>query len=154
MILDPNNGQVIAMASYPDFDPSEFTKPIPSDRWASSTTRATSIPLNNRALQGEYAPGSTFKLVTALAGLRTGAITPQTTINDTGAFHVPGCTGDAVRVQELGRSRPRVGEPAAARITVSSDFYFYSLGAQFWTDSGHVRRPDPGDRAGSRVRTN
>ena len=72
VILDPNNGQVIAMASYPDYDPAEFTKPIPSDRWAQLNDPNNFFPLNNRALQGEYAPGSTFKLVTALAGLAHG----------------------------------------------------------------------------------
>jgi penicillin-binding protein 2 len=132
VILDPNNGQVIAMASYPDYDPAEFTKPIPSDRWTQLNDPSSLFPLNNRALQGEYAPGSTFKLVTALAGLRTGAITPATTMNDTGTFHVPGCTGQQCSFKNSGGAgHGRVNLPRA--LTVSSDFYFYSLGSQFWT---------------------
>jgi penicillin-binding protein 2 len=132
VILDPNNGQVIAMASYPDYDPSEFTKPIPSDRWAQLNDPANLFPLNNRALQGQYAPGSTFKLVTAVAGLRTGAITPQTTLNDTGTFHVPGCTGEQCTFKNSGGAGHGSVNLRRA-ITVSSDFYFYSLGSQFWT---------------------
>jgi penicillin-binding protein 2 len=121
------------MSSYPDYDPSEFTKPIPSARWAELNDPNNFYPLNNRALQGVYAPGSTFKLVTALAGLRTGAITPQTTLNDTGTFHVPGCVGAQCVFKNSGGSAHGSVNLRRA-ITVSSDFYFYSLGAQFWTD--------------------
>jgi penicillin-binding protein 2 len=132
VIIDPNNGQVIAMASYPDFDPAEFTRPIPSDRWAQLNDPSNYFPLNNRALQGQYAPGSTFKLVTALAGLRTGAITPATTMNDTGTFKVPGCTGEQCTFKNSGGAGHGSVNLRRA-LTVSSDFYFYSLGSQFWT---------------------
>jgi penicillin-binding protein 2 len=132
VVLDPNNGQVIAMASFPDYDPAEFTKPIPSDRWAQLNDPNNFFPLSNRAVQGQYAPGSTFKLVTALAGLRTGAITPSTTVNDTGTFHVPGCSGEQCVFKNSGGSGH--GSVSLRRaLTVSSDFYFYSLGSQFWS---------------------
>jgi penicillin-binding protein 2 len=133
VIIDPNSGGVIAMASYPDYDPSEFTKPIPSDRWAQLNDPSNLFPLNNRALQGQYAPGSTFKLVTALAGLRTGAITPATTLNDTGVFHVPGCTGEQCVFKNSGGAGHGSVNLRRA-ITVSSDYFFYSLGSKFWTD--------------------
>ncbi|HEX4818984.1 MAG TPA: penicillin-binding transpeptidase domain-containing protein, partial [Acidimicrobiales bacterium] len=135
VILDPTNGQVIAMASFPDYDPNEFTKPIPSDTWTQLNDPGSYYPLSNRALQGQYAPGSTFKLITALAGLRTGAITPETTISDGGVYVVPGCRGGGDQCSfknSGGESHGRVNLPRA--ITVSSDVYFYQLGGQFWTD--------------------
>jgi penicillin-binding protein 2 len=135
VILDPNNGQVIAMASWPDYDPAEFTRPIPTARWDTLNDPAGFFPLNNRALQGQYAPGSTFKLVTALAGLRSGAITPATTISDGGRYVVPGCKGAVEQcsfANSGGTANGRVNLPRA--LTVSSDVYFYQLGGQFWTD--------------------
>jgi penicillin-binding protein 2 len=69
--LDPNNGNVVAMASYPTYDPAEFVNGISSDRYAQlKGDDPASDPFSNRAIQGQYAPGSTFKLVTATS--RTG----------------------------------------------------------------------------------
>jgi len=135
VILDPNNAQVIAMASYPDYDPSQFVNGISSSVWDPLQDPSSYFPLNNRALQGQYAPGSTFKLVTTLAGLRTGVITPETTISDPGYYVVPGCQGAAEQCRFTnsgGTAWGRVNLPRA--LTVSSDVYFYSLGGQFWTD--------------------
>src|SRR5436190_11091488 len=136
VILDPNNGQVVAMASYPDYDPAAFVNGISSAVWDPLTKDPNNyFPLTNRALQGQYAPGSTFKLVTALAGLRAGAITPQTTISDGGVYVVPGCRGAAEQCSfknSGGTGHGRVNLPRA--LTVSSDVYFYQLGGQFWTD--------------------
>ena len=132
--VDPNNGQVIAMASYPDYDPAEFTKPIPSDRWAQLNDPNNLVfPLNNCALQGEYAPGSTFNLVTALAGLRHRC--HHAGDDDERHRHVPRprVHRRAVRVQELRRRGPRLGEPCGGRSPCPSDFDFYSLGSQFWS---------------------
>jgi penicillin-binding protein 2 len=125
----------MAMASYPDFDPAEFTRPIPTETWTALNDPSSFFPLNNRALQGQYAPGSTFKLVTALAGLRAGLITPATTISDGGVYFVPGCRGAAEQCSfknSGGTAHGRVNLPRA--LTVSSDVYFYQLGGQFWTD--------------------
>ena len=135
VILDPNNGQVVAMASFPDYDPSTFVNGISSSVWDPLQDPNNHFPLNNRALQGQYAPGSTFKLVTALAGLRTGVITPATTISDGGRYIVPGCRGAVEQcsfVNSGGTAHGRVNLPRA--LTVSSDVYFYQLGGQFWTD--------------------
>jgi penicillin-binding protein 2 len=138
VVLDPTNGQVIAMASYPDFDPAEFTQPIPTDRWAELNDPASYYPLNDRALQGEYAPGSTFKLVTSIAALRTGAITPATTINDTGVYNVPGCSG-ACSFRGSGGAHGAVN--LARALTVSSDPYFYKIGGDFWINRSQYGDP-------------
>jgi penicillin-binding protein 2 len=140
VILDPNTGEVIAMASFPDFDPADFTHPIPTDTWNKLNDPANFYPLNNRALQGQYAPGSTFKLVTAMAALRTGLITPATTIDDTGVYNVPGCTGGCSFYNSGGGAA--LGPVNLQRaITVSSDVYFYRLGGEFWINKDQYQDP-------------
>lgn len=75
VILDPRNGDVLAMASSPRFDPNRFVPAIRSEDWRALNTDPLK-PLMNRAASGGYAPGSTFKAVTALAGLSTGMAEP------------------------------------------------------------------------------
>lgn len=70
VVLDPGNGDVLAMASVPSFDPNHFIPAISAAAWGELTKDATD-PLLNRAI-GAYAPGSTFKVATSLAGLRGG----------------------------------------------------------------------------------
>lgn len=124
--LDPRDGGVLAMASYPTFDPGRFSSGITSTEYAELTDPARGLPLNNRALQGQYAPGSTFKLFTALAALRANAIDTGTPFVDTGVFTL----GDRKYRNAQGKV---YGTIAMARaITVSSDVYFYQLGNQLW----------------------
>ncbi len=78
VVIQVGTGDILASASYPSFDLSEFT-----DHYAQLLADPTR-PMFNRALQGRYAPGSTFKVVTATAGLAEGVITPATTIYDRG----------------------------------------------------------------------
>lgn len=70
VVVDPRNGEILAMASVPSFDPNVFIPSIAADDWKKLNDDETD-PLTNRAIQG-YAPGSTYKAVTALAGLRAG----------------------------------------------------------------------------------
>jgi penicillin-binding protein 2 len=70
VVLDPNNGEILAMASIPSFDPNQFVPTISKKDWEKLAKDETE-PLMNRAINA-YAPGSTFKLCTALAGLRAG----------------------------------------------------------------------------------
>jgi penicillin-binding protein 2 len=76
VILDPNNGDVLAFASEPAYDPNAFAAGIDRSAWASLVDDAQK-PLNDRAIQGRYSPGSTFKMAVALAGLEEGIITPD-----------------------------------------------------------------------------
>lgn len=124
--IDPVSGSVRAMASYPTFDPNSFADGIGVSEYARLTDPANYLPLNNRAVQGQYAPGSTFKLVTALAAVKAGVITPETVVNDTGAFTL----GNRRYQNALGASFGPVNLPRA--LSVSSDVYFYQLGARFW----------------------
>jgi penicillin-binding protein 2 len=70
VVVNPNNGEVLAMASVPNYDPNQFIPSISEPDWLRLTKDETD-PLTNRAIQG-YAPGSTYKTVTALAGMRKG----------------------------------------------------------------------------------
>jgi penicillin-binding protein 2 len=128
VVLDATNGQVVAMASYPDYYPSDFVNGISSEKWDGYNNNPD-VPLNNRALYGLYAPGSTFKLLTAFAALKSGAITGETTINDRGSYTIPNCKGQCTFYNAEHASHGLVNLPRA--ITVSSDVYFYQLGAQF-----------------------
>jgi penicillin-binding protein 2 len=133
VVTDPNTGQVIAMASYPDYDPAVFVNGISTADFQQLQDPKAHGPLNNRAIQGEYAPGSTFKLFTATAALRSGMIRPTDTIYDIGSYRVPQCTSDdaaAGCVFHSGGAHGRVDLRRA--ISVSSDVFFYDLGARFY----------------------
>ena len=132
VVLDPRDGSLLAMASVPAYNPSDFVNGIRGDVFAGLQDPASHFPLNNRAIAGLYAPGSTFKLVTALAGMKDGVITPATSYNDTGSLRV----GNRIFFNAGKRSYGRVNLTHA--ITVSSDVYFYTLGAAFWNERGQL----------------
>ncbi|MGD8717976.1 MAG: penicillin-binding protein 2 [Candidatus Zixiibacteriota bacterium] len=75
IVMDPNNGEVWALASSPPVNPNDFAGGIASDKWSAYVT-APDHPLLNRAIQCSYPPGSTFKLVTATAALEEGLVVP------------------------------------------------------------------------------
>ncbi len=120
-VLDVTTGEVVALGSAPSFDANRFTKDYTRLR------KDENAPLTNRAVQGGYPTGSTFKLVTAVAALQGGVIGPDDVLNDSGSITVGGVTfknaGDAVN------------GPLALRqaLTVSSDVFFYQLGQQLNT---------------------
>ncbi len=74
--IDVKTGAILAMTSKPSFDPAFFARGISSDEWL-ALLKNDRHPLTNKALKGQYPPGSTFKMVTALAALRSGLITPE-----------------------------------------------------------------------------
>ena len=80
--LDPRSGEVLAMVSRPAFDPNAFASHITNEYWKQLTS-GNDNPMLNRAIQAQFAPGSTFKPIMALAGLETG------TIDDHDTFHCP-----------------------------------------------------------------
>ena len=94
VVMDVNSGDVLAMASYPDFEPSSFVGGIKTDLWNYYNNKENNTPLMNRAITGVYSPGSTYKMVTATAALQTGNVTPKEKINDVGVYprgHNPAC---------------------------------------------------------------
>lgn len=85
VVMNVNSGEVLAMASYPDYNPADFVGGISTEAW-SGYTNNDAKPLVNKAIQNSYSPGSTFKMVTAIAGLESGVINLNTKINDTGIY--------------------------------------------------------------------
>ncbi|MGH9279537.1 MAG: penicillin-binding protein 2 [Acidimicrobiales bacterium] len=133
VVEDPRDGAIVAMASYPTYDPAVFVNGISTALFSALQDPANNFPLNNRAIQGEYAPGSTFKLVTALAGLGRDVIGPGTTVRDTGSVQV----GPQIFRNALSVAHGNVDLSRA--LAVSSDVYFYLLGEKLNTS----KRPYP-----------
>ena len=93
VVMKVDTGEVLAMASYPDYEPEIFVTGISKEKNEEYQNSGTA-PLVNRAISGEYAPGSTYKMITAITGLETGVITTTEKINDTGVYprgHNPVC---------------------------------------------------------------
>ena len=130
VVLDAKEGTVVALASYPTFDPGIFTDGLSQPEFDALNDPAAGIPQLNRATQGLYAPGSTWKLVTATAALRNGLITPQTTVDDRGTYQIPNCRGACTR-RNAGTTSYGVVDIRSA-LAVSSDVFFYGLGNDLW----------------------
>ncbi|EQD30341.1 Penicillin-binding protein, transpeptidase domain protein, partial [mine drainage metagenome] len=85
--LDPRNGEVLALASHPDYSPGELSQAMSTARW-NTLVRAPEHPLTNRAIQGLYPPGSVFKIVTTMAGLMEHKLDPEKSFRCGGTFRV------------------------------------------------------------------
>lgn len=138
VVLDPRNGDVLAMASYPSYDPSVWAGGISKQNFVTLNDPANGEPLLNRAIQGTSTPGSTFKLVTATAALNTGLITPDDYINDPGSFTVPGCRSGTGQCTFKDADNGGLGSiNIVTALTQSSDVFFYNLGYDFYVQSAH-----------------
>jgi len=134
MVEDPRNGAVIAMASYPTYSPNDFANGIGEEEYAELTDPESGQALLNRAISGEYPAGSTFKPVTALAALRSGFITPETSFNDEGFYFVQGCDEESCRFSSPGEV-PLGTVNLQRSLTVSSDSFYYWLGDNLWANN-------------------
>jgi penicillin-binding protein 2 len=131
VVLDPNNGQIVAMASYPAYDPAIAVDGFTDAEWARLNDPASGTPFNNWAVQGQWAPGSTYKPFVGYAALMAGVMAPDTVFSDRGGYLIPGCSGAKCYRSNAGGAA--YGSVTIDRaITVSSDAYFYNVGAQFW----------------------
>ncbi|HKZ79230.1 MAG TPA: penicillin-binding protein 2 [Pyrinomonadaceae bacterium] len=122
--LDPNNGEILALASYPTFDPNLFTDRIATTKGRAeyaALLRNPETPLYNRAIQGRYPPGSTWKIPMAVAALQQGVIT----LDDSKLF-----CGGGIRIgNKFTRCMGHHGKPDLhTAIMKSCDGYFYRLG--------------------------
>ena len=122
--LDPNNGDVIALASRPGFDPSLFARGITRSEYAELTDNIDK-PLLNRALRGTYPSGSTIKPAVALAGLTYHVLNPDKVEFCAGVFHLPGST----RLFREGKGGKHGHVALQDAIAKSCDVYFYGLAA-------------------------
>ncbi len=125
VVEDPRTGQIIALATNPTYDPGQFVGGISQSNY-NALLNNPSDPLLDRSIQGQYAPGSTFKLVTAVAGLKYGLITPSSTFDDTGHITI----GNFVAHNDNGAAYGPIDLSEA--LTVSSDNYFNTIGLQLW----------------------
>jgi len=148
--LDPRSGEVLAMVSRPSFDPNAFATRIRAKDW-NELTQDPYTPLMNRAIQAQFAPGSTFKPLVALAGLETGAIDDHTSVS---------CGGAATWYGRAFKCHARHGFTELHRgIVQSCDVYFYNAGnrtgidtiAEYATTIGYGRKTGidlPGEAEG------
>ncbi len=129
VVMDLRNGDVLAMASHPTFDPNWLVGGLTTAEYQSVFENPYAPgALNNRAIQGQYSPGSVFKLITALAGLEARLISPRAAYYDIGYFKIPdkyGCTG---RCTFYNADKAPLGVvDLSSAITRSSDAYFYKV---------------------------
>ncbi|MDY1015469.1 MULTISPECIES: penicillin-binding protein 2 [Pseudomonas] len=130
--IDPETGDVLAMVSKPSFDPNLFVTGISFKEYA-ALRDSIDRPLFNRVLRGLYAPGSTIKPEVAIAGLDTGAVTPQSRVFDPGYYELP-------NYDHKYRNWNRTGDgwvDMDAAIMRSNDTYFYDLAHKLGVDRMH-----------------
>lgn len=123
--MDPKTGHILAMVSKPSFEP--FTRKITPEEWKALLENPYH-PLTNKCIQGQYPAGSVFKIITAIAGLESGIITPNTTFRCTGAF--PYGNREFRCWKEHGHGTLSLHRAIAE----SCDVYFYQLGLKLGVD--------------------
>jgi penicillin-binding protein 2 len=126
--MNPQDGEVYGMGSLPTFDPSIFTKTLSKAAYAQVTNPATNFPLLNRAIDSAGPTGSTFKPITATAALQSGLWTTDESYDDTGKFCIGSGLAQQCRQNAGGASNGVL--TLADAIKVSSDTFFYNLGAR------------------------
>lgn len=129
VVMNVKTGEILGMASYPDFEPQLFINGISSEKYKEYQDKSA---LYNRAISGTYAPGSIFKMVTAIAGLESGVINTKSTINDTGVYphaHKPVCW----YYTEYGRGHGPLNVSQA--IKHSCNYFFYEIGNRIGIDT-------------------
>ena len=125
--MDPKTGRILAMVSKPSFDPALFAGNVSPEDWKSLMENPFH-PLQNKGIQGQYPPGSVFKIITAIAGLESKIITPKTQITCTGVF--PYGNRDFRCYKESGHGTIDLHQA----IVQSCDVYFYQLGLKIGVD--------------------
>lgn len=128
VVLNVKTGEVLAMASNPDYDPSAFVNGIDENTWNYYINGDTK-PLENKAISAMYSPGSTYKMVTALAGLETGAITTTDKIRDTGIYRKYNSSWKCWKISGHGYL------DVSNAIERSCNYFFYELGDRVGIDT-------------------
>jgi penicillin-binding protein 2 len=122
--MDPESGEILAMGSFPSFDPNRLTRPITQERYDELYGEEANSPRFNRVISGSYPIGSTFKPIVAIGMLESGAVGPGLTINDPGFIMV-----GTQRFQNAGAT-PYGTVGFVRSLEVSSDVFYYRLGLQ------------------------
>ncbi|MDD2500703.1 MAG: penicillin-binding protein 2 [Geobacter sp.] len=127
VVMNVTNGEVLAFVSSPTFDPALFAGRIPADIWK-GYLEDKRHPLENKALSGQYPPGSTFKMLTALAGLEAGVVNENTTVHCDGAYQMGGSKFRCWSKSGHG------GVNLRKSLKESCDVYYYQLGEKLGVD--------------------
>lgn len=127
-VMNIHTGEVLVLASAPGYDPNKFSKGILSKDW-NALLKDPLTPLLNKTIAGQYPPGSTFKMLTGLTGLRTGAVTPDT------HFHCPGHFNLGSRRFHCWRREGHGSMNIITAIERSCDVYFYNVGLRVGIDA-------------------
>jgi len=130
--IDPANGEVLAFVSKPGYDPNLFIDGIDSESW-DALNNSPDVPLNNRALRGQYPMGSTIKPFMALTGLHFNTRSPDFSISDPGYFMLPGSSHQYRDWKVGGHGRVDLFKS----IVVSCDTYYYGLATELGIDRMH-----------------
>lgn len=130
--IDPASGEVLAFVSKPGYDPNLFIDGIDSESW-DTLNNSPELPLNNRALRGQYPMGSTIKPFMALTALHFNTRSPDFTISDAGYFTLPGSTHHYRDWKVGGHGRVDMFKS----VVVSCDTYYYGLATELGIDRMH-----------------
>lgn len=130
--IDPTNGDILAFVSKPGYDPNLFIDGIDTENWE-ALNNSPDVPLNNRALRGQYPPGSTIKPFMALAGLHYNERDPGYTISDPGYYTLPGNRHQYRDWKQGGHGRVDMFKS----IVISCDTYYYGLATELGIDKIH-----------------
>jgi penicillin-binding protein 2 len=125
--MDVTNGEILAFVSNPGFDPALFSGKLPADIWK-GYLEDKRHPLENKALSGQYPPGSTFKMITALAGLQDNKINESTTVNCTGSYDLGTSTFKCWNKRGHGITNLKKS------LRESCDVFYYQLGEKLGVD--------------------
>ena len=125
--MDPGSGRILALASSPSFDQNFFESGMSHEQWDSLISNPFR-PMENKAIQGEYPPGSTYKIITALAGLEEGVIDEDTEVSCPGYYRFGNRTFRCWKRGGHGRVK------ILKAITESCDVYFYKVGELLGVD--------------------
>jgi len=125
--MDPGTGEILAMVSSPSFDQNAFVSGMTYDQWEALISNPNR-PMENKAVQGEYPPASTYKIVTAIAGLEEGAIDEKTT------FFCPGFYRFGNRVYRCWKKGGHGSVDVVRALAESCDVFFYQVGQRVGVD--------------------
>lgn len=123
VVMDPNNGQVLAMVDLPTYDNNLFTRGI-SQRELDTIMKTPYFPLLNKAINSAFPPGSVFKIITAAGALQAGVVNPNTIVKCPGGMFVPSAYGGGAWLKCWGAHDT---EDLVAGLADSCDTYFYHL---------------------------
>jgi penicillin-binding protein 2 len=127
--MNVHTGEILGIGSNPTYDPTVWTKTMSNKEYESLTGEEGGEPLFNRAVEAAWPTGSTYKIMTGLAGLENNYITGSTVVDDNGYIELAG--------QKFENSEGEINGPISLThaYEVSSDVYFYKLGARMWDNN-------------------